>query len=158
MEMREIVNSGAVVVPLGSNERDGVIGELLDRLIEVGAVDGDLRSTLLDRILDREAKGSTGFGRGVAIPHVKHDRIPDLSAAVGVSKEGVDFNALDKQPVFSIFLLVSPESEPETHLRAMEAIFSNLSKDAFRRFLRQSESSEDVLTLMADADNQRLPS
>ena len=67
-------------------------------------------------------------------------------------RHGVEFNALDKQPVYSIFLLLSPEERPEDHLDAMEAIFGNLSHETFRRFLRQANTKDDVLTLLAEAD------
>jgi mannitol/fructose-specific phosphotransferase system IIA component (Ntr-type) len=68
----------------------------------------------------------------------------------------VDFSALDKQPVYSVFLLLSPEDRPEDHLQAMEAIFKNLSKDTFRRFLRQAQTEKDVRTLLEEADNHLL--
>jgi len=73
-------------------------------------------------------------------------------AAIGVSRTGVDFNSLDKQPVYSIVLLVSPEEKPELHLDAIQAIFSHLSKDQFRRFLRQATTVKDVVTLLEEAD------
>jgi mannitol/fructose-specific phosphotransferase system IIA component (Ntr-type) len=79
-----------------------------------------------------------------------------MAAAIGLSPTGVDFNALDKQPVFSIFLLLSPEDRPEDHLQAMEVIFKNLSKETFRRFLRQATTTEEVLTLLEEADGQQL--
>jgi PTS system fructose-specific IIA component/PTS system nitrogen regulatory IIA component len=88
----------------------------------------------------------------VAVPHIKHPAINRMVVAVAISPTGVDFNALDKQPVYSIFLLLSPEDKPEDHLDAMEAIFGNLSHETFRRFLRQATSVEDVLTLLEEAD------
>ena len=75
-----------------------------------------------------------------------------MVVAIGISPSGVEFNALDKQPVYSIFLLLSPEDKPEEHLDAMEAIFGNLSHETFRRFLRQAETVDDVLTLLQEAD------
>ena len=75
-----------------------------------------------------------------------------LTVAIGISEAGVDFNALDKQPVHSIFLLISPEERPEEHIDAMEAIFGNLSKDQFRRFLRQAGDVEEIITLLEEAD------
>jgi mannitol/fructose-specific phosphotransferase system IIA component (Ntr-type) len=84
--------------------------------------------------------------------------VKTMAASIGLSDRGVDFNALDKQPVYSIFLLLSPEDRPEEHLHAMEVIFKNLSKDTFRRFLRQAASVDDVRTLLEEADNQLLAS
>ena len=93
---------------------------------------------------------------GVAVPHVKHPDIEQITAAIGISAEGIDFNSLDKQPVYTVFLLLSPQSRPEEHLQAMEIIFKNLSKDGFRRALRQSGSPADIAQLLDDADNHRL--
>lgn len=156
MKLGEIVPSGAIVPRLRSTERDEVINELVDAAIIAGVAKAELRKELIEAVLERERRGSTGFGKGVAVPHVKHARIKGMAAAVGVSEAGVDFNALDKQPVYSVFLLLSPADRPEEHLQAMEIIFKNLSQDKFRRFLRQSASVEDVRTLLDDADNQRL--
>ena len=77
-----------------------------------------------------------------------------MAVAVAISKAGLDFNALDKQPVYSIFLLLSPEDKPEDHLDAMEAIFGNLSQETFRRFLRQANSVGEVMTLLEEADSR----
>ncbi|MCA9293063.1 MAG: PTS sugar transporter subunit IIA [Phycisphaerales bacterium] len=156
MKMLEIVPEGAVVARLESDERDSVVAELVDALISAGSAPKKLRDELIKMALERERRGSTGFGKGVAVPHVKHDAVTKMSAAIGISAGGVEFNALDKQPVYSFILLLSPASRPDEHLQAMEVIFKNLSQDTFRRFLRQSESVDDVMTLLADADNQQL--
>ena len=156
MKMLEIIPEGAVVARLESDDRDMVIAELVDALIVSGSAPKKLRDELIAKALERERRGSTGFGKGVAVPHVKHDAVTKMSAAIGISDSGVDFNALDKQPVYSFILLLSPASRPDEHLQAMEVIFKNLSQDTFRRFLRQAASVEDVMTLLADADNQQL--
>jgi len=157
MKMREIIARDAIVAKLQSPKRDEAIGEMLDALIAANAVDGAIKTQLMTSVIEREKRGSTGFGKGVAVPHVKLPGLKKMVAAVGVSQTGVDFNALDKQPVYSIILLISPAERPEEHLQAMEVIFKNLSQDAFRRFLRQAASSDDVWTLLGEADAQHLP-
>jgi mannitol/fructose-specific phosphotransferase system IIA component (Ntr-type) len=154
--MLQLVSPGAIVPRLQSAQRDEVIGELVDALISSGAAQAKLRDELVRSVLERERRGSTGFGRGVAVPHVKHRSVKSMAAAIGLSERGVDFNALDKQPVYSVFLLLSPEDGPEEHLHAMEVIFKNLSKDTFRRFLRQAATVDEVRTLLEEADNQLL--
>jgi mannitol/fructose-specific phosphotransferase system IIA component (Ntr-type) len=156
MKLSSLVKDGAIVAQLAAKERDEVITELLDALIASGAVDAGMRNELIRSVLDRERKGSTGFGKGVAVPHVKHAAIKEMNAAIGLSAGGVEFNALDKQPVYSVFLLLSPEDKPEDHLHAMEVIFKNLSKDTFRRFLRQATTPEEVRTLLGEADEKQL--
>ena len=156
MKLADFVVTQAIVPELSHSDRDGVIEELVDALIEAGSIPETIRADLIKLIVDRETKGSTGFGKGVAVPHVKHPKIEKMVAAVGVSPAGVDFNSLDRGPVYSIFLLLSPEDQPDEHLQAMENIFSNLQKDTFRRFLRQSTTQEDVVELIHDADSQQL--
>jgi mannitol/fructose-specific phosphotransferase system IIA component (Ntr-type) len=111
-----------------------------------------MRDAFAKAIIARENKGSTGLNHGVAIPHTKSPAIKAPIAAIGVSQTGIDFNSLDKQPVYSVVLLLSPDSKPELHLEAIQAIFSHLSKDRFRRFLRQAKTVENVTTLLDEAD------
>jgi mannitol/fructose-specific phosphotransferase system IIA component (Ntr-type) len=156
MKLTEIVVEPAIIPELESTERDGVLAELVDALVKAGVADASIRDELIAKLAERETKGSTGFGRGVAVPHAKHPKVERLTAAVGLSQRGIDFAALDKQPVYSVFLLLSPQDQPEEHLQAMEVIFKNLSKDTFRRFLRQAQTVEDVKTLLEEADSQQL--
>lgn len=155
MKLRDIVVKKAILPALAATKRDDAIRELVDALVDAGKVAPDQRDPFVKSIIARENRGSTGFGHGVAVPHAKSSIVTQLVVAVGISKNGVDFNALDKQPVHSIFLLLSPENRPEEHLDAMEAIFGNLSRDQFRRFLRQATSADDVVTLLEEADSSQ---
>ena len=83
---------------------------------------------------------------------MKHPAVKKMSGTVGRSANGLDFAALDHQPVYSIVLLLSPENQPQQHLQAMNIVFSNLQKDMFRRFLRQSDTREAVVDLLNEAD------
>jgi mannitol/fructose-specific phosphotransferase system IIA component (Ntr-type) len=156
MKLTDIVHTQAIVPQLRAKDRDEAIRELVASLIASSATDEASAPGLIEKLLDRERKGSTGFGRGVAVPHVKHRSVTAIRAAIGISQGGIDFNALDKQPVYTVFLLLSPEDRPEEHLQAMETIFKNLSKDTFRRFLRQSSSVEGVVALLDEADHQQI--
>ena len=152
MKLLDIVVEDAILPKLNAGERDEAIAEVIDALVAAGAVSPELRDEFVKAIVKREKRGSTGFGHGVAVPHVKHPAITRMVVAIAISPNGVEFNALDKQPVYSIFLLLSPEDKPEDHLDAMEAIFGNLSQETFRRFLRQARDVQDVLTLLEEAD------
>ena len=152
MKLLDIVIEDAVLPTLSAADRDGAIGEIVDALVASGAVSPELRDEFVQAIIKREKRGSTGFGHGVAVPHVKHPAISRMVVAVAISPNGVEFNALDRQPVYSIFLLLSPEDKPEDHLDAMEAIFGNLSQETFRRFLRQATTTQDVITLLEESD------
>ena len=152
MKLLDIVVKKAIIPALVSTDRDGAIAEIIDAIVKAGSLSPKLRDEFVKAVIKRENRGSTGFGHGVAVPHVKHSAITKMAVAVAVSPGGVEFNALDRQPVYSILLLLSPDDQPEEHLDAMEAIFGNLSQETFRRFLRQAKTSKDILTLLEEAD------
>ena len=152
MKLLDIVVKDAIIPELKATKRDEAVEELVDALLNAGAITEAQRDPFIKSIVKRENRGSTGFGHGVAVPHVKDPNLENMLVAIGVSHEGVEFNALDRQPVYSIFLLLSPEEKPEAHLDAMEALFGNLSQETFRRFLRQARTVEDVVTLLEESD------
>ncbi len=156
VKLSELVPHGAIVTPVAGASRDEVIGELLDALVSSGTAAKSVRDELYAKIMDRERLSTTGFGKGVAVPHVKHHSITKMAAAVGLSPRGIDFSSLDRQPVYSVVLLLSPADRPDDHLQAMEAIFKSLSKDTFRRLLRQAGTVEEVRSLFAEADTHTL--
>ena len=94
------------------------------------------------------------MGKGVAVPHVKHSAVKKVIATIGKSSGGIDFAALDKQPVYSVILLISPVDNPDKHLEAMENIFKHLQQEKFLKFLRQSQSLEQVEELLREADEK----
>jgi PTS system fructose-specific IIA component/PTS system nitrogen regulatory IIA component len=106
--------------------------------------------------MKREELGSTGIGRGVAVPHTKHPSVERLVGTVGISRNGVEFSSLDGEPVQIFFLLVSPPDRPGDHLRALENISRQLRDDTFCRFLKQSKTVQDIEQLLEEADNNQL--
>jgi nitrogen PTS system EIIA component len=152
MKLADIVCVDAIIPQLESSDRDGVIRELIAALHACKKTGKISVNSLSNAVIKRENEASTGIGKGVAVPHVKHESVTEPVAAVGCSAEGIDFASLDKQPVYSVFLLLSPADNPDKHLQAMETIFRNLQKDDFRRFLRQVRGREDVLEAIKDAD------
>src|SRR5690606_25094149 len=155
MKLRDFIVSEAIVPNLQSDSRDDVIRELVTSLAGAGAIAEDAVEEVVAALIKREQTGSTGFGKGVAVPHVKHARVQKMVGTVGRSAGGIDFAALDHQPVYSIVLLLSPENQPQQHLQAMNIVFSNLQQDTFRRFLRQSETREAIVELLDEADQGR---
>ena len=119
---------------------------------DAGALPRDAIDEVVAAIIKREQNGSTGFGKGVAVPHVKHPKVKKMAGTVGRSETGIDFAALDHQPVYSVVLLLSPDNQPQQHLQAMNIIFSSLQKDMFRRFLRQSTTRQAIQELLEEAD------
>ena len=152
MKLADFVVKDAIVPELKSTERDQVIRELVDSLAAAKALDAKEVEAIVKAIIQRERQGSTGMGKGVAVPHVKHAAIRKRVGVVGRSTVGVDFAALDGQPVYSVLLVLSPASDPDGHLHAMETIFRSINDDRFRRFLRQSSTRQDIVELIDEAD------
>lgn len=156
MKLTEIVVQKAISPTMEACSRDEAIGALMDLLVEAGEVAADDRDDFVKAVIKRENRGSTGFGNGVAVPHLKQASVKKVVAAIAIVSDGIDFNALDGNSVHSIFLLLSPEDQPELHLEAMEAVFGSLSQETFRRFLRQASTVKEVVTLLKDADARQL--
>jgi PTS system nitrogen regulatory IIA component len=152
MKLSDIVSFDGIVAQMKSKLRDDVIRELVGALSKNGKIPKDSADTIAKAVIKRENEASTGIGKGVAVPHVKSSGVKDPIAAVGCSVDGLDFSSLDKQPVYSVILLISPADNPDKHLQAMETVFRNLQKDDFRRFLRQAQSAQEILEIIQDAD------
>jgi PTS system nitrogen regulatory IIA component len=152
MKLREFIVTDAIVPELAAADRDGAIRELVDSLSTAGALPKSAVDEVVAAVIKREQNGSTGFGKGVAVPHVKHAKVKSMAGTIGRSANGIDFAALDHQPVYTVFLLLSPENQPQQHLQAMNIVFSNLQKDMFRRFLRQSNSRQAIVDLLDETD------
>ena len=152
MKLNEFIVKDAIVADVKATDRDGVIRELVESLAAAGALPRADVDEVVAALIKREQNGSTGFGKGVAVPHVKHARVAKMAGTVGRSEKGIDFAALDNQPVYSVVLLLSPENQPQQHLNAMNIVFTNLQKDMFRKFLRQSGTRQAIADLLDEAD------
>jgi len=156
MRLMHFIKPDAVVYDLKATTAREAIDEMVGALVKVKAVSASDRRKVVDAILKREKKGTTGFGNGVAIPHAKQDGIGGIVGAVGRSAAGIDFGALDGQPVHLFFLLLSGADRPEEHLKAMEHIFRSIKNDNLRRFMCQAATRGELLDLLREAD-QELP-
>lgn len=158
MKFADFISNNAIRADLTSVDKESVITELVQSLLEAGEVTADEKEDIIAAILRREELGSTGIGRGVAVPHTKHPSVQKLVGTVGVSADGVDFDSLDGERVQLFFLLVSPPDRPGDHLRALENISRQLRDDTFCRFLKQSKTTDDILQLLEEADNNQFAS
>ncbi len=152
MKLSDFFVKEAVIADLQATDRNGVIKELVNSLCECGRLDAKEGSAIARAVIQRENQGSTGFGKGVAVPHVKHAAVKKMVATIGRSSTGVDFAALDRAPVYTVVLLLSSPDAPDEHLAAMESIFKHLQRDNLRRFLRQASTKEEIASLIDEAD------
>ncbi len=155
MKFSDFVSVTAIKADVNSLDKPGVIRELVESLAAAGAIKAHDTEGIVAAIMKREELGSTGIGRGVAVPHTKHGSVEKLVGTIGVSSEGVDFNSLDGDKVQLFFLLVSPPDRPGDHLRALENISRQLRDDTFCRFLKQAKSAHDIQQLLDEADSNQ---
>jgi nitrogen PTS system EIIA component len=152
MKFADFVCFEAVIPELQAKDRDGAITELVAAMDKAGRLGKGNCDKITRAVIKRENEASTGMGKGIAVPHVKHKAVKNVVAALGQSSKGVDFAALDKQPVYSVILLISPADNPDKHLQAMEQIFKHLQQEKFRKFLRQSQTAAQIEDLLKEAD------
>jgi PTS system nitrogen regulatory IIA component len=152
MKLTNFVIREAIVPQLKATSKEDVIREMVSSLRSQGAIKATDEDAVVAAIMKREELGSTGIGNGVAVPHTKHGSVEKLSAAVAISRTGVDFASLDGEDVFILFLLVSPPDRPGDHLRGLENISRHLRSQDFCNFLKQSKTESDVWDLLLEAD------
>jgi nitrogen PTS system EIIA component len=152
MRIADFVVRDAIVPDLQATTKEGVIREMIESLRTAGNFKSGDPEEVVKAILKRELLGSTGIGRGVAIPHTKHPTVDRLVGTVALSKAGVGFESLDGEPVFVFIMLVSPQDRPGDHLRALENVSRSLRDDGFVRQLRQAKTREEIWDLLQDAD------
>jgi len=154
MRMSDFVVRDAIVPDLKATTKEEVIREIVESLRASGQLKGTADTDDVVRaILKRESLGSTGIGRGVAIPHTKHGSVEKLLGTVAISNRGVAFDSLDGEPVFVFVLLISPQDRPGDHLRALENVSRSLRDDGFVRALKAAGSREAIWGLLEGGGN-----
>lgn len=153
MKIMDFLNPKAVSADLQASDKEGVIGELVDLLIRQREIKDN--NEMVKALLDREALGSTGIGQGIAIPHAKSDSVKELVAAFGLSRKGINFNALDGEPVYIFFLLVAPPDSAGSHLKALARISRLLRDKFFRETLKNAKDEKEILGIIRAEDQKR---
>ena len=143
MKLVDLLPKESISTELKSRTKNGIIRELLELLARSSHV-RDINA-VSESIFEREHSMSTGIGSGVAIPHGKSSGIVHLCASLGIIKEGVDFNSIDKKPTYIFFLLAGPEGPPGPHIKALSRISRMLNKSIFREKLLQCNTPEEVV-------------
>lgn len=151
MRLTDFITPEHVKIGLESGNKEEIIEELVSLLVETSDVtDADV---IYEAVMGREREGSTGLEKGVAIPHAKSDAVKSLSIVIGVSREGVDFDAQDGKPSHLFFLMVAPTSESGPHVQAIAKIVKLIKLDKFRKKLVEAKKPSDVVDVIARVEN-----
>ena len=153
MKIMDFLNKNAISVNVKSQDKEGVIRELIDLLSNATEIKN--KEDLIKAVLSREALGSTGIGQGVGIPHAKSQVVKELVAAFGLSRSGVNFDSLDGEPVHIFFLLIAPEESAGPHLKALARISRMLKDKYFRDLLKKAKDENEILRIIQEEDSKK---
>lgn len=150
MLLSELLTPDRVRVPLRGASKEDLLRELVGVLHQAGAVADE--EGVLQGVRKREEVLSTGVGSGVAIPHCRCDGVPALVMAAGVTRQPVDYDALDGEPVRLFFLLVGPEAAGGQHVKALSRISRMVRRDDFRARLAAAATPDEFMAVLAEAE------
>jgi PTS system nitrogen regulatory IIA component len=154
MKINDFLCSKAVSADLKANNKEEVIQEMVGLLISAGAIEKKNKAKVIEVLMAREALGSTAIGQGIAIPHGKCDSVTKLVGALGVSKQGINFDSLDGEPAHIFFLLVAPLDSAGPHLKALARISRLLKDKYFRENLKTVKDDKAILKLVSQEDGR----
>jgi mannitol/fructose-specific phosphotransferase system IIA component (Ntr-type) len=146
MRLRDLLDGATVKVPMVSIEKDEAIEELVDVLVRAGRISD--REGVIEALTARERQQTTGIGSGIAVPHAKHESIGELTAALGISRDGIEFDSIDDKPVRVVFLIMARVDDPGPHIQALAEIARLLQIPGFYRKMTEAESVADLLALI----------
>ena len=150
MRLSDLLRAETITVTLGQRSKQGVIEELLDLMMGTGKISN--RSKDLKAVLEREALMSTGLEKGVAVPHAKTAVATELVMSLGISKEGVEFEAADRKPSHLFFFLLAPEAAAGPNVQVLGQIARLTSDTRFCETLQNASSADEALKIIRDAE------
>ena len=148
MELADFLTKEQVVTDLKASDRWEAIEELIDLLVDSGQIKPDHREAIISIVKKRELSMSTGIGFGIGIPHASTDLIDNVTGAFGRSKDGVNFDALDNQPVNLVMLFLVPQGQFQKHLHTLAKIAKMLHKKEFRKSLEDAEDAAEMYQII----------
>lgn len=150
MNLCDIVHKDQIITNLQASTRWEAIDELIENLVMTGKVKPEHRQPIAAVVKKRETSMSTGIGFGIGIPHASTDLIYEVIGALGRSKKGVNFDALDNQPVNLVMLFLVPQGQFQKHLHTLANIAKLLHKKEFRQALEGAEDAEVMYKIIKE--------
>ena len=150
MELADILTKDQILTDLQAANRWQAIDELINNLVATGKIQPQHRESIAAVVKKRETSMSTGIGFGIGIPHASTDLIPEVVGALGRSKKGINFDALDNQPVNFVMLFLVPQGQFQKHLHTLANIAKILHKAEFRQALEKAPDAEAMLKAIKD--------
>jgi len=149
MNIQDLLLKDVMIMDLQATTKEGAVDEMIAKYQAAGVITD---ATLYRKdILAREAQSSTGIGEGIAMPHAKDSAVQRATVLFAKSQNGVEYDALDGQPVYLFFMIAAPEGANNTHLQALAGLSSLLIKPQLVADLKQAQTPDDVQALFAKA-------
>jgi PTS system fructose-specific IIC component len=149
MVLEKIISPERIKLDVSDQDKWTVIEDLIDLIAATCESD---REVLVADTLDREEKGSTGIGEGIAIPHARTAGVKELVGALGISEKGIDFESSDGKPCHLIFLILAPHGESTRYLKALSAVaFIGKDPESISR-LKSAESPDEVIAILGEIE------
>ncbi|BCX29859.1 PTS fructose transporter subunit IIC [Latilactobacillus curvatus] len=149
MNIQDLLLKDAMIMDLQATTKEAAVDEMVARYKDIGVITDD--ALYRKDILAREAQSSTGIGEGIAMPHAKDSAVQRATVLFAKSQNGVEYDALDGQPVYLFFMIAAPEGANDTHLQALAGLSSLLINPQLVADLKQAQTPENVQTLFAKA-------
>lgn len=142
-------------VNLKAEDKPAALVELVENLVKAKALPAELEAAAVEALVAREDLGSTGVGAGVAIPHVKLKGLDRVACSVSIHREGLEWAAIDGEPVNIYFTVLRPERagdqhDPERHLEMMTWIAKLAREPDFRRFAGRAKTKTELVDLLKE--------
>lgn len=151
MDLVDILTKDNILPEMSAANRWEAIDELINNLVATGKIQAEHRDAIIGVVRKREQQMSTGIGFGIGIPHASTDLISEVVGALGRSRKGCNFDALDNQPVSIVVLFLVPLGQFQKHLHTLAGIAKLLHKAEFRQALEQAPDAEVMLRAIKDA-------
>ncbi|MBM3837402.1 MAG: PTS sugar transporter subunit IIA [Verrucomicrobia bacterium] len=150
MNLGDILQRDQIVTDLRASNRWEAIDELIDNLVVTGKIKPEHRQSVAAVVKKRESSMSTGIGFGIGIPHASTDLIYEVVGALGRSRKGVNFDALDNQPVNLVMLFLVPQGQFQKHLHTLASIAKLLHRREFRQALELAQDAEAMYEIIRE--------
>lgn len=152
VKILDLIDPQCIKLELKSRKKKELVKEMVDLLFQAGKIKE--KEKVEESMMEREKKGSSGIGEGVAIPHIMSSRVSQTLMAFGQSKKGINFASIDGKPIYLVFLLVGPASDAMLHLKILAKLCRFLHNSLFKQALLKANSKEEIIQAFTEEEKR----
>lgn len=152
VKILDLIDPQCIKLELKSRKKKELVKEMVDLLFQAGKIKE--KEKVEESMMEREKKGSSGIGEGVAIPHIMSSKVSQTLIAFGQSKKGINFASIDGKPIYLVFLLVGPASDAMLHLKILAKLCRFLHNSLFKQALLKANSREEIIQAFTEEEKR----